>query len=155
MNESFHRKCGQLQDLHFNLVCRLSRKLISAASISLLFICTDSTLANFVGVLWTLAKALRVFWAFYRAGSYDVTFSLRKGFRLKILGSLRSTSQLQRRRHKICILNWQKQKFCTPFTYFFLFPCISFKFSANLRREMTISQVLHRTWTLANLNILF
>ena len=28
-------------DLHFNLVCRLSRKLISAASISLLFICTD------------------------------------------------------------------------------------------------------------------
>ena len=41
MKESFHRKCGQRQDLHFNLVCRLSRKLISAASISLLFICTD------------------------------------------------------------------------------------------------------------------
>ena len=41
MKESFHRKCGQRQDLHFNLVCRLSRKLISAARISLLFICTD------------------------------------------------------------------------------------------------------------------
>ena len=27
----------------------------------------------------------------------------------------------------------------------FLIPCISFKFSANLRREMTISQVLQRT----------
>ena len=27
----------------------------------------------------------------------------------------------------------------------FLTPCISFKFSANLRREMTISQVLQRT----------
>ena len=34
-------------------------------------------------------------------------------------GSLRSTTRLQRRRHKICILNWQKQKFCTPFTCFF------------------------------------
>ena len=41
MKESFHRKSGQRQDLHFNLVCRLSRKLISAARISLLFICTD------------------------------------------------------------------------------------------------------------------
>ena len=50
------------------------------------------TLPNFVGVLGTLAKALRVFWAFYRAGSYDVTFSLRKVFclvRHKILASLR------------------------------------------------------------------
>ena len=25
-NESFHRKCGQRQDLHFNLICRLSHK---------------------------------------------------------------------------------------------------------------------------------
>ena len=43
MKESWrnHKKRGQRQDLHFNLVCRLSRKLISAASISLLFICTD------------------------------------------------------------------------------------------------------------------
>ena len=41
MKESFHRKCGQRQDLHFNLVCRLSRKLISTASISLLFICRE------------------------------------------------------------------------------------------------------------------
>ena len=41
MKESFHRKCGQRQDLHFNLVCRLSRKPIPVASISLLFICTD------------------------------------------------------------------------------------------------------------------
>ena len=32
------------------------------------------------------------------------------------IGSLRSTMRLQRRRHKICILNCQKQKFCTPFT---------------------------------------
>ena len=61
------------------------------------------------------------------------------------IGSLRSTTRLQRRRHKICILNWQRQKFCTHFTCFFLIPCISFKFSANLRREMTISQVLQRT----------
>ena len=30
----------------------------------------------------------------------------------------RSTTRLQRRRHKICILNWEKQKFCTPFTCF-------------------------------------
>ena len=35
------------------------------------------------------------------------------------IGSLRSTTRLKRRRHKICILNWQKQKFCTPFTCFF------------------------------------
>ena len=41
MNELFHRKCGQRQDLHFNLICRRSRRLICAASISLLFICTD------------------------------------------------------------------------------------------------------------------
>ena len=42
MNESFHsRKCGQRQDLHFNLTCRLSCKPIPLASISLLFICTD------------------------------------------------------------------------------------------------------------------
>ena len=41
MKESFHKKCGQRQDLHFHVVCRLSRKLICAASISLLFICTD------------------------------------------------------------------------------------------------------------------
>ena len=41
MNESFHsRKCGQRQDLQFNLTCRLSRKPIPVASISLLFICT-------------------------------------------------------------------------------------------------------------------
>ena len=26
MNESFHRKCGQRQDLHLNLICRLSHK---------------------------------------------------------------------------------------------------------------------------------
>ena len=26
MNESFHRKCGRRQDLHFNVICRLSRK---------------------------------------------------------------------------------------------------------------------------------
>ena len=42
MNESFHsKKCGQRQDLHFNLTCRLPRKPIPVASISLLFICTD------------------------------------------------------------------------------------------------------------------
>ena len=35
------------------------------------------------------------------------------------LGSLKSTTRLQRQRHKICILNWQKQKFCTPFTCLF------------------------------------
>ena len=69
-------------------------------------------------------------------------------FSQQVVGSLRSTTRLQWRRHKICILNCQKQKFCTPFTCFFLIPCISFKFSANLRREMTISQVLQRTWTL-------
>ena len=52
------------------------------------------TFPNFVGLLWTLAKALRVFWAFYRAGSYDVTFSLRKGFclvRHNILSSSRTS----------------------------------------------------------------
>ena len=40
MNESFHRKCGQRQDSHFNMICRLSCKSICVASISLLFICT-------------------------------------------------------------------------------------------------------------------
>ena len=52
------------------------------------------TLPNFVGLLWTLAKVLRVFWAFYRAASYDVTFSLSKGFclvRHKILSSSRTS----------------------------------------------------------------
>jgi len=52
------------------------------------------TLPNFMGLLWTLVKALRVFWAFYRAGSYDVTFSLRKGFCLvwhTILSSSRTS----------------------------------------------------------------
>ena len=38
---------------------------------------------------------------------------------ISLIGSLRSTTRLQRRRHKICILNWQKQKFCTPFKCFF------------------------------------
>ena len=41
MKESFHRKCGQREDLLVNPVCRLSRKLISVASISFLFICTE------------------------------------------------------------------------------------------------------------------
>ena len=31
------------------------------------------------------------------------------------------TTRLQRQRHKICILNCKKQKFCTPFTYLFQF----------------------------------
>ena len=39
-NESFHGKCGQREDSHFNLTCRLSRKPIPVASISLLFIRT-------------------------------------------------------------------------------------------------------------------
>ena len=79
---------------------------------------------------------------------FSLWWSSHTSLRTAILGSLRSTTRLQRRRHEICILNWQKQKVCTPFTCFFLTPCISFKFSANLRREMTISQVLQRTWTL-------
>ena len=56
------------------------------------------TLPNFVGLFWTLAKALRGFWAFYRAGSYDVTFSLRKGFclvRHKLLSSSRTSGEHQ------------------------------------------------------------
>ena len=36
-----------------------------------------------------------------------------------LIGSLRSTTRLQRQGDKICILSWQKQKFCTPFTCFF------------------------------------
>ena len=79
---------------------------------------------------------------------FSLWWSSHTSLRTGILASLRSTTRLQPRRHKICILNWQKQEFCTPFTCFFLIPCISFKFSANLRREMTISQVLQRTWTL-------
>ena len=50
----------------------------------------------------------------------------RRGCLSSLLGSLRSTTRLQRRRHKICILNCQKQKLCTPFTCLFLIPCISF-----------------------------
>ena len=38
-----------------------------------------------------------------------------------------------------------KTKFLHALHVLFLIPCISFKFSANLRREMTISQVLQRT----------
>ena len=41
MNESFHRKCGQRQDLHFNLICWLSVNSICVTSISLSLICTD------------------------------------------------------------------------------------------------------------------
>ena len=50
------------------------------------------TSLDFVGVLGKLAKALRVFWAFYRAGSYDVTFSLRKVFYLVRQNSSDATS---------------------------------------------------------------
>ena len=59
------------------------------------------------------------------------------------IGSLRSTTRRQRQRHKFCIFNEQKQNLCTPFTCFYYY----LPFSANLRREMTISQVLTRTWT--------
>ena len=45
-----------------------------------------------------------------------VVVSRRRGCLSFLIGSLRSTTRLQRRRHKICILNCQKQKFCTPFT---------------------------------------
>ena len=38
-----------------------------------------------------------------------------------------------------------KKKFCTPFMYLFYFSAFFFSFSANLHREMTISQVLQRT----------
>jgi len=51
-------------------------------------------LPNFVGLLWMLVKALRVFWAFFRVGSYDITFSLCKGFclmRHKTLSSSRTS----------------------------------------------------------------
>ena len=54
------------------------------------------TLPNFVGLQWTLAKALRVFGVFYRAGSYDITFSLRKGYclvRHKILSFSRTSGE--------------------------------------------------------------
>ena len=62
------------------------------------------------------------------------------------LGSLRSTKRRQRQRHKFYILNEQKQKLCTPFTCLF-FISVHFlpAFTANLRREMAISQVLQRT----------
>ena len=42
---------------------------------------------------------------------------------------------------------WTKTKALHTFYVFSLFPFISYPFSANLRREMTISQVLQRTWT--------
>ena len=47
-----------------------------------------------MGLLLTLAKALKVFWAFYRAGSHDVTLSLGKRFclvRHKILSFSRTS----------------------------------------------------------------
>ena len=50
---------------------------------------------------------------------FSLWWSSHTSLRTAILGSLRSTTRLQRRRHEICILNWQKQKFCTPFTCFF------------------------------------
>ena len=48
----------------------------------------------------------------------------------------------------LCISHEQKQKLYMPFTWFFffcLFLFISLLFAENLRREMTISQVLQRT----------
>ena len=73
-----------------------------------------------------------------------------------LIGSLRSTTRLQRRRHKIYILNWQKQKFCTPFTCFF-------QFRAFLSSSRQICDVKwpflkfyrEREHSGANLNILF
>ena len=44
------------------------------------------------------------------------------------------------RRDKICMFNCQKQVL-HALHVLFLIPCISFKFSANLRREMTISLI--------------
>ena len=79
MNESFHRKCGQRQDLHFNLICTLSRKPIFVASIALLFICTDCQPVT----MWRLApphmfqiKAICSFEALYRKRSsgFDLSF---------------------------------------------------------------------------------
>ena len=42
---------------------------------------------------------------------------------------------------KFAYLIDKNKNFARPSRAFFLIPCISFKFSANLRREMTISQV--------------
>ena len=72
------------------------------------------------------------------------------------LGSLRSTTRLRQRRHKIRIFSWQKQKSCTPFTCFFYF-------CAFLSRSRQICDVKwpflkfyrEREHSGANLNILF
>ena len=44
-------------------------------------------------------------------------------------------------------MNKNKRFACSSRAFFFLFLDISFPFSANLRREMTISHVLQGTWT--------
>ena len=46
---------------------------------------------------------------------------------------------------KFAYLIDKNKSFARPSRAFFLIPYISFKFSANLRREMTISQVFQRT----------
>ena len=53
----------------------------------------------------------------------------------------RSTTRRQRQRHKFFVFNEQKH----ALHMLFLFLYISFQFSANLRREMTVSQILQRT----------
>ena len=65
----------------------------------------------------------------------------------KTLESLRSTTRRQRQRHKFCIFNEAKYRASHALHAPFSFLYISFMFSASLRREMTISQVLQRTWT--------
>ena len=87
-------------------------------------------------VSWRRVFIINFIWSF-----------LRESVCIREKGNLRSTTRRQRQRNKICIFNGEKQKLCTPFTCFFLFLYISLPFSANLRREMTISQVLQKTLT--------
>ena len=51
-------------------------------------------------------------------GDKRIIFHLSKG-KTDLLGSLRSTTRLQRRRHKICILNCQNKSFARPARAFF------------------------------------
>jgi len=75
----------------------------------------------------------------------------RRRFFNSLIWSLKSTTRRQRQRHKFFIFNEQRLKLCSPFTCLFSFLYISFPFSANLRRKMTISQVLQKTHSCAEI----
>ena len=64
-------------------------------------------------------RAKLLFFVVKYANLWRSCFRCRRGCVNSLIGSLRSTTRPYRRRHKICILNWQKQTFSRPSRAFF------------------------------------